>query len=285
MNKKIEYIWLSKLAISNRLKMLCINKLGGIHEFYNSSLDDLVYLNLNDNIIIKILNSSFKVDAQKDFEYMEKNNINIISFEDNNYPAKLKFINDFPICFYYIGNISTLNKNSIAIVGSRIATKESLEVSRKVASLLSKKSINIVSGLARGIDKFAHLGCLDVNDGKPIAVLGAGIDKESIYPFENIRVFERIIEKDGIVISEYPLKTKPYSYNFPYRNRIISGLSDSVIVIQASLKSGSLITVDYALDQGKDVYVYKTLNLDDEKFGGNKLLIEQGAKYFQVFEN
>lgn len=136
----------------------------------------------------------------------------------------------------------------------------------------------MVSGLARGIDKFAHLGALEENKGKTIAVLGSGIDDESFYPFENRKVFERILENRGTIISEYPLKTKPFKYNFPYRNRLISGLSDKIFVIQASTKSGSLITVDYALNQGKDVYVYKSSNINKEYFSGNKLLIEEGAK-------
>lgn len=109
-------------------------------------------------------------------------------------------------------------------------------------------------------------------------MLGSGLDDESFYPYENRKVFERILENNGAVISEYPLKTKPLKYNFPYRNRIISGLSDKIFVIQASKNSGSLITVDYALNQGKDVYVYKSPNIDKEYFSGNKLLIEEGAK-------
>lgn len=142
----------------------------------------------------------------------------------------------------------------------------------------SEKGINVVSGLARGIDKYAHLGCLEGKNGKAVAVLGSGIDDKSIYPFENRRVFERIIESGGAVISEYPIGSKPLSYNFPYRNRIISGLSDEIIVVQASKKSGSLITVDYALNQGKDIYVYQGKNINENHFSGNKMLIEEGAK-------
>lgn len=132
--------------------------------------------------------------------------------------------------------------------------------------------------MARGVDKFAHLGALKGENGKTIAVLGSGIDEKSIYPYENLKVYERIIEEGGAILSEYPLKTKPYSYNFPYRNRIISALSDVIIVVQASKNSGSLITVDYALSQGKDIYVYNSHNINLECFSGNKSLIEDGAK-------
>lgn len=113
--------------------------------------------------------------------------------------------------------------------------------------------------------------------GKTIAVLGNSIEIENIYPFENKRIFERILETGGAIISEYPLNTKPYPYNFPYRNRIISGLSNKLIVVQASLKSGSLITVDYSLEQGKDIYVLKDNNINNPAFEGNKMLLEQGA--------
>ena len=163
------------------------------------------------------------------------------------------------------------------IVGSRNSLGEVLEVTRNLAHNIAKKGINIVSGLAKGVDKFAHLGALDSKVGKTIAVLGSGIDDNSFYPIENKKVFERILENGGAVISEYPLTTKPYSYNFPYRNRIISAFSDKIIVMQASKKSGSLITVDYALNQGKDVYVYKNKNINLKYFEGNRILIEQGA--------
>jgi DNA processing protein len=164
------------------------------------------------------------------------------------------------------------------IVGSREAKKESLEIAKILGRIFSSQGINVISGLARGIDKFAHLGALEKVPSKTIAVLGNGVDDENIYPYENKRVFERIIESEGAIISEYPIGTKPIGYNFPYRNRIISGLSNKIIVVQASKKSGSLITVDYALEQGKDVYVYKSPNIDDEYFSGNKMLIEEGAR-------
>jgi DNA processing protein len=164
------------------------------------------------------------------------------------------------------------------IVGSREAEKESLEIAKILGRTFSSQGINVVSGLARGVDKYAHLGALENSPSKTIAILGNSVEDENIYPYENKRVFERIIENKGAIISEYPLGTKPIGYNFPYRNRIISGLSSKIIVVQASKKSGSLITVDYALEQGKDVYVYKSPNINNEHFSGNKMLIEEGAE-------
>ena len=261
----------------NSVKFKLLEKFEGIENLYNCSLDDLVYFNLNDKLISKILDINLRLEAKKDLEYINKNNIEIIWYDSEFYPEKLKFIKDKPVSFYLRGNKEILNNKSVGIVGSRKSYKSSLEYAKKIAREFSKREINVVSGLARGIDKFAHLGCLE-EKGKTIAVLGNGIDNESIYPYENKRVYERILENGGAIISEYPLKTKPLPYNFPYRNRIISGLSDIIVIVQASTKSGSLITVDYALDQGKDVYVYRNENIDKEEFSGNKLLLEQGAK-------
>ena len=113
--------------------------------------------------------------------------------------------------------------------------------------------------------------------------MASGLDKSSFYPYENLKVFERIISEGGAVISEYSIGTKPKPYYFPHRNRLISGLSDMVFVVQAStINSGSMITVDYALEQGKDIYVYKSKNIENSYFAGNKLLIEEGAKIFKI---
>ncbi len=278
LNKKIIYIWLTKLKISNSIKLKILEKIGGVERLYNSSLDDLIYFNFNNVLISKILNKDIKKNLDKEYQYMLENNIDIIGIEDEFYPKKFKEISDKPIAFYIRGNKKILNMNSVGIIGSRNALRDSLSVAKRLSYEISKMDINIISGLARGIDKFAHLGALENKNGKTIAVLGAGIDNDSIYPYENKRVFERILENDGAIISEYPLKTKPYSYNFPYRNRIISAISDAVVVVEASKKSGSLITVDYALEQGKDVYVCKSKNMDSKNFEGNKILIEQGAK-------
>ncbi|MBR2290352.1 MAG: DNA-processing protein DprA [Clostridia bacterium] len=134
------------------------------------------------------------------------------------------------------------------------------------------------------MDKFAHLGALDGKGvGKTIGVLACGLDTKSFYPQENLKVYERIVQEGGAVISEYPIGTVPRPYYFPHRNRLISGLSDKVFVVQAStLKSGSMITVDYALEQGKEVYVYQSKNLENPYFAGNRMLIEEGAKIFKI---
>ena len=311
---KFEYIWLSNIDISNENKFRLINAFGNVENLYKSNLDDLIYLGVKDDISYKILNSYTKEKAKYDFEYMNRNNINLICFEDEEYPEKFKIIKNKPISFYIKGDEKILRKQSIGIVGSRIALKESLEIARLVANAFSCKGVNVISGLAKGIDKYAHLGALDAFEseffkkydnmiesnliekngnvienseqnelGKTIGILACGLDKKSFYPKENFKVYERIVKQGGAVISEYSFGTIPKSYYFPHRNRLISGLSDKIFVVQASsLKSGSLITVDYALEQGKDVYVYKSKNLGSSYFEGNRLLIEEGAKIFKI---
>lgn len=280
--KELEYIWFSRIKISNKLKDYLLQKFGSIQEFYNCSLDDLIYFKVLDKDINKIMDINLRRNLKYEYEFLKKNNIGILSFEDERYPSKLKKIHDFPKVLYYKGSIEILENDSVGIVGSRVALKESLEKARKIARDISNLGINVISGLARGIDKFAHLGCIDINIGKTVAVLGSGIDDINFYPKENYRVFERILENNGCVLTEYPIGTKPISYNFPYRNRIISGLSDKIIIVQAGMKSGSLITVDLALEQGKDIFVLNPLeNLNLEYFSGNIELINQGAKIYK----
>lgn len=286
--KKLEYIWLSNIEISNQNKFKLIEKFEGIENLYNCSFDDLVELGIKDEISYKILDKSLKEKALKDFEYMKNNKIDILTIEDNEYPNKFKKLKDKPVCIYIRGNRDILNNEAIGIVGSRIAFKESLEISRLVANTFVSCGVNVVSGLAKGIDKFAHLGALDIKEkndksGKTIGVLACGLDKNSFYPRENLKLYERIIDEGGLVISEHPIGAKPKPYFFPYRNRLISGLSDRIFLVQASnLKSGSIITVDYALEQGKDIYVYKSPNIDKTYFQGNKFLIEEGAKIIEI---
>ena len=213
---------------------------------------------------------------------MQKYKIDIISINDKKYPQILKQIYDPPISLYIKGNTEILNGKNIAIVGCRNSSKYGEEAAKYFAYNLSAKGINIISGLAKGIDTYAHIGNLGAmmhnsNDicGKTIAVVGNGID--IIYPKENKYLEEKIIKSGGCIISEYPLGTKPEKFNFPARNRIISGLSKGVLVIEARVKSGTLITIDFALQQGRDVYVVPG-NINSVNSVGTNDLIKQGAK-------
>lgn len=239
-----------------------------------SKKDLLEVKGIGENLAGLILNQDLKKYVEKHINYMKKNNIDIISIEDKEYPNILKEIYDPPICLYIRGDKEILNNKSISIVGCRQATNYGREVARNFAYNISKQDINIISGLAVGIDSEAHLGAVGANK-KTVAVLGNGLD--TIYPKENINLSQKILDSGGAIISEYPLGTKPKKENFPARNRIISGMSSGLLVVEAKEKSGTLITVDFALEQGRDVFVVPG-NITSENSAGTNDLIRQGAK-------
>lgn len=208
--------------------------------------------------------------------------IELIKNSDKEFPQELLSIKDPPKELYIIGNKKLLNKKSIAIVGTRNCTKYGAECAKKIAKNISKKEICIISGMALGIDTFAHSEAIKQN-GNTIAVLGGGFDY--IYPEENIELFNKIIENNGLVISEYPPKTKAILSKFPYRNRIISGLSMGVLVVEATLgRSGSLVTARYAKEQNKKIFsVPGNINLKTSK--GTNWLIKEGAKLVTCAED
>ena len=197
--------------------------------------------------------------------------IKYITIEDNIYPDKLKQIYNPPKKLFYVGNIKLINNFSIAIIGSRESSYYGNKIAKEFANDLSKKGITIVSGLARGIDKYAHVG----SNGNTIAVLGCGIN--IIYPSENKKVYEEILNKGGLILSEYPVNTEPLKMNFIERNRIIAGISNGVLVVEAKIKSGTFSTVDFALEQGKNIYAIPG-PINSSKSEGTNELIKQGAK-------
>lgn len=206
-----------------------------------------------------------------------------ISIESKEYPEQLREIYDAPLKLYVLGNKEILKQSSIAIVGARKATEYGKEVALQFSKDLSKNGINIISGLALGIDTCAHLGTLYPDSiGKTIAVLGSGLDE--IYPKQNISLARKIIQMGGCLISEYPLGAKPEKMHFPKRNRIISGLSKGVLIVEASEKSGSLITADFALEQGRDVFAVPG-NISSSTSVGTNNLIKQGAKLVTSYED
>lgn len=206
-----------------------------------------------------------------------------ISIESKEYPEQLREIYDAPLKLYVLGDKEILKQFGIAIVGSRDATEYGKKVTLQFAKDLSKNGINIISGLALGIDTCAHLGTLYQDSiGKTIAVLGGGLDE--IYPKQNVELAKQIIKNGGCIISEYPLGAKPEKLHFPQRNRIISGLSKGVLIVEASEKSGSLITVDFALEQGREVFAVPG-NISSSTSAGTNNLIKQGAKLVTSYED
>lgn len=201
-----------------------------------------------------------------------------ITIKSKEYPEKLRYIYDSPKKIYVVGNKELLHQAGIAIVGARKATQYGRKIAYQFSKELTEKGINIISGLAIGIDSHAHLGAIqgqnEIEYGKTIAVMGSGFN--SIYPKENIELARKIVRTGGCIITEYPLNTKPERLNFPQRNRIISGLSDGVVVIEASKTSGALITAEFAVEHGKEVFAVPGDITRVESEGCNEL-IKDGA--------
>ena len=213
-------------------------------------------------------------NAEKELDQAQHLGIELILYTDPRYPEKLKNLNDAPPILYALGNIKLLNYPiSLAIVGARNASIAGRKMASRIAYDLTNSEVLVVSGMARGIDSAAHKGSLYAQNqqGATIAVLGTGVDK--IYPEENKNLYQQI-KNQGLLISEFPLGTTAQTSNFPRRNRIVSGLSKGTLVIEASLRSGSLITAHQALDQGRDVYAVPGAPYDDRCAGCNKLLRE-----------
>lgn len=212
-------------------------------------------------------------DSIKESELAAKHKIRILSINDSAYPESLKNIYGPPKILYVKGELKKEDALGIAIVGSRLASGYGLTQAEKFGFELARLGITVISGLARGIDTKAHLGALKAG-GRTIAVLGSGL--LNIYPPENKNLSDKI-SCLGAVISEYPLNTKPLAENFPRRNRIISGLSLGVVVIEAGKRSGALITARCALEQGREVFSLPG-KLDSENSFGTNELIKDGAK-------
>lgn len=227
---------------------------------------------------IREFNSWDKVE--KELETMKYSDIRIIKYTDREYPELLRHIDDSPIILYTKGSFIEDDKYAIAIVGSRRMTEYGRSIAEKMAYELASCGLTIVSGMAVGIDTVSHKGALKAG-GRSIAVLGCGIDRP--YPSSNIRLFE-VLSSAGCVISEFQLKTPPNKENFPKRNRLISGLSLGVLVIEASASSGSLITANCALEQGKEVFAIPG-SIASGSSNGTNALIKKGAKLVQKVED
>ncbi len=233
--------------------------------------------------IVKAQNN-FKMSGKKyeeEAKRLDELGINFITLWEQDYPIRLKNIFAPPLILYYIGDLSLSNSNCVAIVGTRRPSLYGKKIAAKYSTELSKQGITIVSGLARGIDSIAHKASLK-NSGKTIAVTGSGIDV--IYPPENKELYYDIA-KNGLIISEYPIGTKPDAQNFPKRNRIISGLSLGTLIVETRIQGGAMHTAEYALDQGREVFAIPG-NIDSVSSGGTNLLIKKGqAKLVQNTED
>lgn len=267
LEKNKYWIWLSLIkGLGIRRKIKLIERYKSPEIIYNLSKKDLLNSQgIGEEVANNILDNNIRIKLDEEIKELKKNNIDVISIYDKEYPQSLKEIYDYPVSLYIKGNKSILNNNNVAIIGCRNATEYGIKSAKYFSYNLTKEGFNIVSGMARGIDSYAHLGSIcgkiDKKEesverlkdiGNTIAVVGTGLD--IIYPKENIELAKYILNTGGAIISEYSLGTKPNKMNFPARNRIISGISSKIIVIEAKRKSGTLITVDFALEQGKEIF-------------------------------
>ena len=212
---------------------------------------------------------------------MEQNGIRVLRYTDETYPQALREIDQYPPILFYQGDLQCLQRRIVAMVGSRAASYSGLKAARKLACDLSIAGVSVVSGMACGIDAASHRGCMD--GGSPtVAVTGCGLD--IVYPRENTGLKDDILSKGGLMLTEYAPGEKPAGWHFPFRNRIICGISHALILIEAKIRSGSMTSVQHALDQGKDVFVYPG-EPDSEYFEGNHRLLREGGIYFTGAED
>ncbi len=235
---------------------------------------------LSGNLVKKIFEFDRDNFLQNEYNLIQQNDCSVITIFDENYPLALRSIHDPPVVLYVKGRLPLDEGLAVGVVGSRNASVYGLNVAEKFAGQLAELGISVVSGLARGVDAAAHRGCLRTG-GKTVAVIGCGL--KHIYPQENKELFREIGQK-GAIISEFPMAMPPISFNFPARNRIISGLSLAVLVVEASLKSGALITSHFALEQNRDVFAVPG-KIDCPNSQGVNQLIKEGAKLVTCFED
>lgn len=270
-NNRRYLIALNKIpAISSKHIFKLIKFFPDLKLFFNLSSYQMERFGFSSKVVQAIKKFDFKT-LEEEQSWEEKEKQYILTWEDPDYPSLLKEIADPPAVLYAKGNLSCLQNATLAIVGSRKPSISGSEMAYRFAFELAP-SATIVSGLALGVDTQAHQGCLKAN-GNTIAVLGTGIDV--IYPRQNQHLAEEIAER-GLILSEFPLKTSPIARHFPQRNRIISGLSLAVLVVEAAIKSGSLITAQLALEQNRDVLAIPGSILNPQAKGCHYLL-QQGA--------
>lgn len=258
--------------ISDNLYKRLVEEFGSPKEVFEAKEKELAQVpEIRRDVVRAIMGG--KVDVTEELERIKRHKIDIITLNDESYPESLKAIYDPPPLLYVKGKIKREDRNAIAIVGSRRATTYGRLTAQRLSSQLAAQGITIVSGMARGIDSEAHKGALAVG-GRTVAILGCGIDV--VYPPEN-RALEERIASSGAVITEFPFGTRPFAGNFPKRNRIISGLSLGVIIVEAAQKSGALITARLALEQGREVFAVPGSATSPYSKGTHNL-IKEGAK-------
>lgn len=270
---KIYSIWFHELGLPEMVKKELVTCFKSFEGIYKASQEEYMSKGWQGEIVQRIKQFPLLEDVlEKRIKYYESQQIKLVDYLDKGYPEYLKHIPDSPMLLYIKGNDQLLNMPMIGIVGSRNCSEYGYSVTVQLAEELAGGGLTIISGMAMGIDAAAHYGALKT--GKTIAVLGNGVN--ICYPACNQRIYEDIVNK-GCIISEYDLNHEPRPYQFPRRNRIISGMSMCVVVTEANIRSGSLITAQLALDYGRDVCAIPG-NITRKLSLGTNELIKKGAK-------
>ena len=229
---------------------------------------------------------TLKQNASKDWlekteRLLSRHRISAFTVLDDAYPASLLQMQEPPAILFYQGDLRCMEHKNLAMVGSRAASPEGQAAARKIAFELSRAGVGIISGMAGGIDSASHQGCIE-GGSRTVAVTGCGLD--TVYPSVNCRLRDSILEKGGLLLSEYAPGEKPLGWHFPFRNRIITGLARALIVMEAKIRSGTMTSVQHALNQGKDVFVYPG-HPASPYYEGNHQLLREGALYFTTAED
>ncbi len=254
-----------------RLQAL-IHHFGDLESAWRADPADLAEAGLGAKVIERVIQAREKVELEKIWEQIARQGIKILTWEDEAYPARLKEIDQPPPVLYIRGEYLPEDVFAVALVGTRRVTPYGRQITEEIAGFLAANGMTVVSGLARGVDAIAHTAALKAG-GRTVGILGSGVDK--IYPPEHRALAEQMMER-GAIISDYAPGTPPEASNFPPRNRIISGLSLAVVVVEAGETSGALITAEFAAEQGREVFAVPGSILAPQSKGTNKL-IQQGA--------
>jgi hypothetical protein len=253
-------------------KLILLKSFSSLKEFASISIVDISML-VNRRLNTKFDIASIEGIVEKALGVLKFYNIKMMMIEDEDFPLQLQEIPDPPFSIFVRGALPSCGFNMLSVVGTRYPTGEGIKMALEIGAECASLSLPLVSGLARGIDSFSERGCVD-SGGVSIGVLACGVER--IYPKTNARLAGKIISGHGCILSEYPPFTEPLKFRFPQRNRIISGLSKATLVLEAPKKSGALITADFALEQGREVFVCKDL-LYSKRNEGALSLYEDGA--------
>lgn len=254
-----------------------LERCGSAVNAWRAGTEDLRACGIDDKTIGQLLDKRVITDVARETERVRQSGARVITWLDDEYPSLLRETFNRPVVLYVKGTLLPEDERSIGIIGTRRPTDYGKTLAVRMAQELVEAGLTVVSGMARGIDTLAHRGTLHAG-GRTIAVLGSGIDV--LYPWENRSLAERIYE-NGAVVTEYPLGTQPDAFNFPARNRIISGLSLGTLIVEAGEKSGALRTANFAVDQNREVFVCPGRATDTQSLGCNRLIQQGQAKLVQ----